>query len=329
MYIWLLILLFCRVQPFLKAEVQEQENWTRLSYLLINQGTLSIRKIITDKLDEWQLEFKQLVTANKRNIKKSDLLFENQKRLLLKNTQNDVIEKCDLTLLILLVGFFNVLPNPPRGWRSQKEPEPNDLDPSSDVLRLRLMRNKLYHTVQCAIPQADFEKRWAKGTEVLNRLNALPSAMDQTKLRKFVVVERTYYVKAIRVQFSSDRPDAEEFIKESIKEERLIAMPQAGLSTGEKGICSKCNKSKRALCSDCTDVRQSSPQPGPSIGEKQPGFSVGEKQPGLSVGEKQSGLSVGEKVKCSKCHTPVCSESIMCNDCSGCSKCDLKKDGGN
>ena len=40
-------------------------------------------------------------------IQKSELLFENQKRLLLRNTQNDVIETCDLTLLMQLVGFLS------------------------------------------------------------------------------------------------------------------------------------------------------------------------------------------------------------------------------
>ena len=237
-----------------KAHVQEKDNWTRLSYLLIDQGTLCIRQRIIDKLDEWQLEFKQLVQANKRKIKTCKVFFENQKKLLLINTQNDVLEKCDLTLLILLVGFFKVLPIPPCGWYSKNEPDPKDLDPSSDVMRLRFMRNDLYHSVQCAIPQADFEKRWAKGTEILGRLNARPNAMDQTKLRKFEIVERRYYVKVIRIQFSSDRPDAEEFIKKSIKEERLIAMPQAGPSTGEKVVCSKCNRQYSNICNDCRSL---------------------------------------------------------------------------
>ena len=97
--------------PFHKAQLQEKENYTRLSYLLIDQGTLCIRQIILDKLDEWQLEFKQLVTANKNSIKRSHDFFDSQKRLLLRKTQNYVIDKCDLTLLMLLVGFFKVLPN--------------------------------------------------------------------------------------------------------------------------------------------------------------------------------------------------------------------------
>ena len=247
------------MQPFHKANVQEKENWTRLSYLLIDQGTLCIRQIITDKLEnEFQLEFKQLVQANKRKIKDCKYFFENQKRLLLTNTQNDAIEKCDLTLLIRLVSFFKVLPIPPCGWYSREEPDPSDLDPSSDVMHLRFMRNALYHSVQCAIPQEDFEKRWAKGTEILRRLNARPSAMGKIKPRKFEVVERRYYVKGIRVQFSSDRPDAEEFIKQRMKEEHFIAMPQPGLGTGEKVICSKCNKQYNNICSDCSSHQPSS-----------------------------------------------------------------------
>ena len=209
------VFLFCRMQSFHKAQLDEKENYTRLSYLLIDQGTFCIRKIITDKLNDWQLEFKQLVNANKRSIKKSDIFFENQKKLLLRNTQNDAIDKCDLTLLMLLVGFFKVLPIPTCGWRSQKEPNPNDLDPSSDVIHLRLMRNDLHHSVQCAIPQENFEKRWAKGTEILRRLNARPNAIAKIKPRNFEVREHRYYVKVIRYQFSSDRPDAEEYIKKN------------------------------------------------------------------------------------------------------------------
>ena len=230
---WLFALLFCRVQRFHKSNFQEKENWTRLSYLLIDQGTLCIRQMIMDKLDkDFQIDFKQLVQANNRKIKECKYILENQKKLLLTNTQNDVIDKCDLTLLILLVGFFKVLPIPPCGWYSQTEPDSSDLDPSSDVMRLRFMRNDLYHSVQCAIPQEDFEKKWAKGTEILGRLNARSSAMDKIKPRKFEMVERRYYVKVIRYQFSSDRQDAEEFIKKRIKDEQLIALPQPGFSVG-------------------------------------------------------------------------------------------------
>ena len=265
-----------REQRFHKTQVQEKENWTRLSYLLIDQGTLCIRQIIIDKLDnDFKIDFKQLVEGNKRNINNCTYFLKNQKTLLLTNTQNDVIEKCDLTLLILLVGFFKVLPIPPCGWYSQTEPDPRDLDPSSDVMRLRFMRNDLYHSVQCAIPQADFEKKWAKGTEILRRLNARQSAMDKIKPRRFEVVERRYYVKVIRYLFSSDRPDAEEYIKKRIKAAQLIPMRQPGPSTGEKVICSKCNKRMRTICSDCT--------------------------------------STGEKVMCSKCNRQY---SNICSDCT-------------
>ena len=236
------IFLLYRMQLVHKTPLQEKENWTRLSYLLIDQGTACIRNIIKDKLKEWQLGFKQIVIANKHKLKTWKQLFRDQKRLLLSNTQDDIIEKCDLTLLILLTGFFKVLPIPPCGWYSQKEPDPSDLDPSSDVMRLRFMRNALYHSVQCAIPQEDFEKRWAKGTEILKRLNARQSAMDKIKPRKFGVVQCKYYVKVIRVQFSSDRPDAEEFVKQRIKEEHFVVTPQLGLNTGNKARCTKCNK---------------------------------------------------------------------------------------
>ena len=181
MHTLLFIILFCRMQPFHKSQRQEWENWSRLSYLLIDQGSRCIRQIIIDKLDEWQLEFKQLVQGNKRRIRDCKYFFEDQKRLLLTNTQNDVIDKCDLTLLTLLVSLFKVLPTPPCGWYSRTEPDPSDLDPSSDVMRLRFMRTDLYHSVQCAIPQDDFEKRWAKGTEILRRLNARQSAMGKNK----------------------------------------------------------------------------------------------------------------------------------------------------
>ena len=254
------------MQPFHKAQSQEKENWTRLSYLLIDQGTRCIRQKIIDKLDEWQLEFKVLVNGNKRKIGSCKIFYEHQKKLLLTNTQNDVIEKCDLTLLIRLVSFFKMLPIPPCGWHSMKEPDPSHLDPSSDVLRLRFMRNALYHSVQCAIPQEDFEKRWTEGTEILRRLNAKQSAMDKIKPRKFEMVERRYYVKVIRVQFSSDRPEAEEFIKKKIKEEHLIAMPRPGLNMGDQRRCTGCNKPVNNMCNDCSN-RQSGSKPKLGMGE--------------------------------------------------------------
>ena len=95
----------------------------------------------------------------------------------------------------------------------------------------------------------------------------------------------------------------------------------------ENVVCGKCNT--QMICRVCTSGHQSSPQAGPNTGEKQSGLSTGEKQPGLNVGEKQPGLSVGEKITCSKCSMPLHFESIMCNDCSGCSKYGVKKDEGN
>ena len=255
---------------------------------MIDQGTVCIRNIILDKLKGWQLGFKQIVIANKHKLKTCKQLFRNQKRLLLSNTQDDIIEECDLTLLILLAGFFNALPNPPCGWYSQKEPDPTDLDPSSDVMRLRFMRNDLYHSVQCAIPQEDFEKRWAKGTEILKRLNARQIAMDKIKPRKFGVVQCKYYVKEIRVMFSSDRPDAEEFVKQRIKEKHFVVTPQLGVNMGNKARCTKCNKQMDTICSDCSSGQTIS----------------------------KPGLSAGEKVRCTECK--------VCDDCSRCRQCGIK-----
>ena len=115
-------------------------------------------------------------------------------------------------------------------------------------MRLRFMRNDLFHCVQCAIPQEDFEKRWAKGTELLQRLEAPRASIDKLKPRKFDQMQRTCYVKIIRVQFSCDRPDAEEFIKQKFKDP-IIIMGQSGPSKAEKEICTKCNGPK---CSDCS-----------------------------------------------------------------------------
>ena len=111
-------------------------------------------------------------------------------------------------------------------------------------------------------PKEDFEKRSSKETEILSRLNARPTAIAKIKPHNFEVVQRRYYVKVIRYQFSSDRPDAEEYIKKKIEEEHLTVMPQPGPSTGEKVICSKCYRQYSNICSDCTSAHQSSSQPG-------------------------------------------------------------------
>ena len=210
---------------------EETENWVRLSMVLINDGTSCVRRIVMDWLQEKTLTFDMLLDSNRRGLKNSNRLYARQKKILYPDSKRpeNLIETLDLTLLLLLIGLCRMLRQPEGGWTSVNEPPPSSLDPSSDLVRIRLMRNELYHLPKCAIGKEEFEEKWKSLTEILKRLGAVDYDLYRVKSRKFIKAQCRAYARIIREQFADDRCDAEKFVnkvKENIhgKKKQLFWM---------------------------------------------------------------------------------------------------------
>ena len=208
---------FYRTELYSDVPRDEAENWIRLAFLLINKGTPCLRKIIRHWLEKKNLTFDILLDHNKRNFTERAPMFEKDKLLLyppVGTRPKDLMERLNFTLLVLLIINFKVFQmGPPNGWA--KVPDPKQTDPASDIIRLRLLRNELYHSPLCAIANDEFKDKWTTLTDVLMRLGAVDRTIHGMKTCHFsqLRAQRKAYSKMIRELFSKDKYFAQKFIE--------------------------------------------------------------------------------------------------------------------
>ena len=215
----------------------------------------------------------------------------------------DLLERLNFTLLVLLIVQSKIFQmGPPNGWA--KEPDFDHTDSASDIVRLRLIRNELYHSPLCAIANEEFQTKWTALTYVLNRLGSVDYDVHTMKTCHFsqLQTQRRVYAKMIRELFSRDKYFVQKFIENTTehlqKKEKLevwmnakdqglrqkVAFeamgyqsgynraktqqieqqnlrPQPRRTTGEKVMCSECNRQYSNICSDCTSCYHSGAEP--------------------------------------------------------------------
>ena len=252
------------------------ENWIRLAFLLINKGTPCLRKIIKDWLEKENLTFDILLDHNKRNLTQRAPLFESDKILLYPPDgarPKDLLGRLNFTLLVLLIINFKVYQmGPPNGWA--KVPDPNHTDPASDIIRLRLLRNELYHSPLCAIANEEFQEKWTTLTDVLKRLGTVDHNIRDMKNCHFsqLQTQRKAYTKMIRELFSKDKYFAQTFIENTRKHlpnnenldvwinakdkglRQKVAIEAMGYYNGAK--CTECNRLSNTICSHCSSKHE-------------------------------------------------------------------------
>ena len=268
-------LLNCRLQDYSDVPLtEEEENWVRLSFLLIDEGTVWVAKIVRDYLHGHNLELKMFLDNNRkklefnckhdfdadsakgkkgkkqkkpnanvvtRQINTKPLTHEQFKVLYPDEPEEVSLDTIDLTLLVLFIGIL-ILPPPPCQWYAKTDPPDTDVDKSSDLVRMRQMRNHLYgHIVECTIPTPEFEVHWGKLVKILERLGATTEELDKIKLREFTNEERKRYAKRITTLFTGDMPDADEFAEEKMKEIAENHKPKKAQKKNDKHILSECH----------------------------------------------------------------------------------------
>ena len=243
---------------------------------------------ITDWLEEKNLTLDILLNHNKRNFTQrapgSTPLFESDKNLLYPPSgkrPKDLLEQLNLTVLILLIGHCKIYQmGPPNGWK--KDPDPSHTDSASDIVRLRMIRNELYHSPLCAIANDEFKEKWTTLTDVLLRLGAVDHNIHDIKTCHFsqLSAQRKAYTKMIRELFSKDKHFVQKFIENTRehlpKKEKLevwmnakdqglrqkVAFEAMGYQSGyqsghQSGYtkakrCTKCKTLSNTICSHCT-----------------------------------------------------------------------------
>ena len=290
-----------RAELYYDVPRDEAENWIRLAFLLINKGTPCVRNIIRDWLEEKNLTLDILLNHNKRNFTERAPMFESDKILLYPpagKRPEDLLEQLNLTVLILLIGHCKIFQmGPPNGWK--KEPDSDHTDSASDIVRLRMIRNELYHSPLCAIANEEFKEKWTTLTDVLIRLGAVDHSIQDMKTCHFsqLRAQRTAYAKTIRELFGRDKYFVKKFIENSSERLQKKEKLDDWLNAKDQGLRQK------------VAIEAMGYQSGYQSGYSRAKAQKIEQQNIM----RQPRHSTGENVMCSKCNRQY---SNICSDCT-------------
>ena len=228
---------------------QEEENWAMMAFLLIDEGTIWVHKLLADHIKEnegnvHEFEFfhnrrkaleqawkgsnakRKGSTASIRTNKVPKLLNDDQFRSIFPPADPASVntKEFDLTLLITVIGILRVRPEPTCKWNVSGYPDETfdhehpAIRDATNLVRMRFMRNTLYaHIVECKLPQNTFDEYWPKLQKILESFGADLSEVTAEKLKK-ATENREDYVNRITTLFTADVRDAEEFAQRKMNE---------------------------------------------------------------------------------------------------------------
>ena len=164
------------------ASSVEKTNGAKLSRLLIDGGTMVLRKIF----DRYHPPANLLADLNANYHTLNNLL----KRRVLHKPQWDLLfppggatpdsNTFDITLLFLLVSNICGLPPPPSGWHTK--PLPSDTSVEANLARIKFFRNELYgHVTTTGIDTPTFSALWLELSAVLVALGFPQAEINRLK----------------------------------------------------------------------------------------------------------------------------------------------------
>ena len=160
----------------------EKTNGAKLSRLLIDGGTMALRKIF----DRYHPPANLLANLNANYHTLNNLL----RRRVLHKPQWDLLfppggvtpdsNTFDITLLFLLLTNICGFAPPPSGWHTK--PLPTDTSVEANLARIKLFRNKLYgHVITTGIDTPTFSALWLEISAVLVALGLPQAEIDRLK----------------------------------------------------------------------------------------------------------------------------------------------------
>ncbi|XP_022810165.1 uncharacterized protein LOC111347173 [Stylophora pistillata] len=146
--------------PSVAGPSEEKTNGTRLTRLLIDEGTEALRKFFDSFHPESTL---QHTLKNNRpkleQLKRKRVIFDTQWENLFPSSGKPPNSKeFDITLLHVLLREMVHLKAPSNGWH--KMPSDSDESPEASIVRIKCYRNELCHSVSTVVPNDEFEVKW-------------------------------------------------------------------------------------------------------------------------------------------------------------------------
>ena len=211
------------------------QNGIRLSCLLIEVGTTTVRKIFDNNVLCHSCSLIELLKKSKKCMSdhlkpqkgKPRLLTNEQYCLMYPKNGVATSEKFDLTLLLRLIDILCCTPPPPstQDWR----PLPPDTDGtlSANLVRIRFQRNRIYgHIASMKLTKDQFEDCWKALSDILLELGSDQCDIDKYKTQNLDPETQRNYKDTIEHLVSEDICSLESVLvkmsKADIKQEKTL-----------------------------------------------------------------------------------------------------------
>ncbi|XP_022778072.1 uncharacterized protein LOC111319590 [Stylophora pistillata] len=146
--------------PSVAGPSEEKTNGTRLTRLLTDEGTEALRKFFDSFHPESTLQ--HALNNNRRKLeklKRKGVIFDTQwENLFPSSSKPPNSKEFDITLLHVLLRNIVHLKAPSNGW--DKMPSDSDESPEASIVRMRLCRHELSHSVSTEVRNDEFEVKW-------------------------------------------------------------------------------------------------------------------------------------------------------------------------
>ena len=173
--------------------LQEKENFTRLSRLLVDKGTEALRNTL-DAIHA-PPNLPAVLNANRTTLLslKPRVINDTQWDLLFPPSGNPPDSKTfDVTLLTVLLRNLSGLPPPGTGWNTM--PPGTDPTPQANITRIKLFRNQVHaHATSTEVDKATFDNLWQEISKALVNLNIPQKEIDDLKTSPLGPEEEIYW----------------------------------------------------------------------------------------------------------------------------------------
>ena len=163
------------------AVSEQKTNGTRLARLLVDGGTNVFREVLHSIHPPKTLQHVLKNNLRKlQSLKSRRVIFEDEWEKLFPTAGDPPDSQTfDITLLHLLLREICCLTAPPTGWH--KMPADGDASVEANIVRIKLLRNKLFHSVTTGIAKDEFEDRWNIVSSALVALGLDRTEVDRLK----------------------------------------------------------------------------------------------------------------------------------------------------
>ena len=184
---------WCRSVEATLDSSKPKANFTRLCQLLVNKGCEALRNVLHEVHPPSTLV--TVLNTHKPVLMKlrCSVITPPQWKRLFPASGTPDSNNFDITLLTILLRNICGLPSPLPPAGRNFMPVPEDISKSADILRIKVLRNKVYgYRASAHLDDTTFEKLWKEISQHLAKLGIPQQDIDEVKMAPFSHEEEFY-----------------------------------------------------------------------------------------------------------------------------------------